>query len=196
VPYQNSTEAMHVGTIASIRRGRPANPINIPKIGIQIPKRIACCMAGLEVCHSLVRASKSITAQIPTLRRGADNPARLARDRQSERVGTCRYFTHPHRRISGETTHTALMIAQSTTKYYVPSQQQSTLPAQSFRIGLKGVFRTRLWSQDDSAGDFAFSQQIQRLVSFSKRPLNHMAAYLPGGSHGEYFPHFLPSTNR
>jgi len=53
-----------------------------------------------------------------------------------------------------------------------------------------------LGSQDDSAGDFAFAQQIQRLVGFSKRPLNHMAAYLPGGSHGEYFPQVLPSTDR
>jgi hypothetical protein len=129
VPYQNSTEAMHVGTTASIRRGRPASPINIPTIGIQIPTRIPCCIAGLEVCHSLVWASKSITAQIARLRRGADNPARLARDRQSERVGSCRYLTHPHRRISGENTHRPLMTAQSTAKYYVPSQQQSTLLA-------------------------------------------------------------------
>src|SRR3984893_10495245 len=52
-----------------------------------------------------------------------------------------------------------------------------------------------LGSQDDSAGDFAFAQQIQRLVGFSKRPLNHMAAYLPGGCHGEYFPQVLPSTD-
>jgi len=50
-------------------------------------------------------------------------------------------------------------------------------------------------SQDDSARDFAFAQQIQHLVGFSKRPLNHMAAYLPGGRHGEYFPQVLPSTD-
>ena len=56
--------------------------------------------------------------------------------------------------------------------------------------------RQPLGSQDDSAGDFAFAQQIQRLIGLRKRPLNHVAAYLPGGSHGEYFPHFLPSTNR
>ena len=53
-----------------------------------------------------------------------------------------------------------------------------------------------LGSQNDSAGDLAFAQQIQRLVGFSKRPLNHMATYLPGGSYGEYFPQVLPSTNR
>jgi len=53
-----------------------------------------------------------------------------------------------------------------------------------------------LGSQDDSAGDCAFAQQIQRLVGFSKRPLNHMAAYLPGGGHGEDFPQVLPSTDR
>jgi hypothetical protein len=53
-----------------------------------------------------------------------------------------------------------------------------------------------LGSQDDSARDLAFAQQIQRLVGFRKRPLNHMAAYLPGSSHGEYFPQVLPSTDR
>src|SRR5438132_14392846 len=53
-----------------------------------------------------------------------------------------------------------------------------------------------LGSQDDSAGDFASAQQIQRLVGFSKRQLNHMVEYLPGGSHAEYVPHLLPSANR
>src|ERR1700758_1207659 len=53
-----------------------------------------------------------------------------------------------------------------------------------------------LGSQHDSAGDFAFAQQIERLVGFGKRPLNHMAEYLSGGGHGEYFPQFSPSTNR
>ena len=53
-----------------------------------------------------------------------------------------------------------------------------------------------LGSQDDPAGDLAFSQLIQRLVGFSKRARNHLAAYLPGGSHGEYFPQVLPSTDR
>jgi len=53
-----------------------------------------------------------------------------------------------------------------------------------------------LGSQDDSAGDLAFAQQIQSLVGFRKRPLNHMAAYLPVGCHGEYFPQVLPSTDR
>src|ERR1700722_2143547 len=55
---------------------------------------------------------------------------------------------------------------------------------------------SRLGSQDDSAGDLAFAQQIQSLVGFRKRPLNHMAAYLPVGCHGEYFPQVLPSTDR
>ena len=53
-----------------------------------------------------------------------------------------------------------------------------------------------LGSQDDSAGDFACAQQIERLVGFSKRSFNHMAAYLSSGSHGEYFPQVLPSTDR
>ena len=53
-----------------------------------------------------------------------------------------------------------------------------------------------LGSQDDSAQNLALAQEVQRLVGFGKRPLNHMAAYLPGGSHSEYFPDFLPSTNR
>ena len=52
-----------------------------------------------------------------------------------------------------------------------------------------------LGSQGDTAGDFASAQQIQHLVGFGKRPLNHMAAYLPGGSQGEYFPQILPSTD-
>src|SRR5258708_4068035 len=55
---------------------------------------------------------------------------------------------------------------------------------------------TRLGSQDDSAGDFASAQQVQRLVCFGKRPLDHMAAYLPAGSHGEHFAQVLPSTDR
>jgi len=53
-----------------------------------------------------------------------------------------------------------------------------------------------LRSQDDPAGDLAFTQLIQRLVGMSKRARNHMAAYLPDGSHGEYFPQVLPSTDR
>jgi hypothetical protein len=83
-------------------------------IAIQTPTRVSAFMAGLEVGHSLVRASTSITAQTPTLRSGADNPNRLARDRQSERVGTCKNLTHPQTRIGTERTQRVLMIAQST----------------------------------------------------------------------------------
>src|SRR5580692_4819630 len=43
-----------------------------------------------------------------------------------------------------------------------------------------------LRSQDDPAGDLAFTQLIQRLVGMSKRARNHMAAYLPDGSLAEY----------
>jgi hypothetical protein len=53
-----------------------------------------------------------------------------------------------------------------------------------------------LGRQDYSAKDLAFAQPIQRLVGFSKRPRNHMAAYLPGGSHTENFPQVLPSADR
>ncbi len=51
-------------------------------------------------------------------------------------------------------------------------------------------------SQDDPAGDLAFTQLIQYLVGLSKRASNHLALHLPCRSDGEYFAHFLPSTNR
>jgi hypothetical protein len=61
------------------------------------------------------------------------------------------------------------------------------------RLGSRGQ---PLGSEGNPAGDLAFAQQIQRLVGFSKRPLHHLAAYLPGSSYGEYFPQVLPSTDR
>jgi hypothetical protein len=72
------------------------------------------CMAGFGEVHASVQLRKSVTIHRQRLRSGADKPVRLARDRQSECVGTLRYATHPHSRMTGERMPRKLRIAQCT----------------------------------------------------------------------------------
>jgi hypothetical protein len=120
VPYQNIIVPTDAGRMASISRGRPANPTSIPIIGVHTPTMVRCRMAeGSVFGHFTDRVSSNITAQTPRLRIGADKPTKLARDRQSTRVGIFKYFTHPQRRMKGESMPSA--VSQSTSEYYAPT---------------------------------------------------------------------------
>jgi hypothetical protein len=49
---------------------------------------------------------------------GVDNPKRLARARQSELFGACRYFTTPHSQMKGVLRPTIVITAQKSTKQW------------------------------------------------------------------------------
>ena len=51
-------------------------------------------------------------------------------------------------------------------------------------------------SQDESARDFAFSQQIKSLIGPGKRPRRHLATDFTGGSQSGNFPQVLSRTDR
>jgi hypothetical protein len=51
-------------------------------------------------------------------------------------------------------------------------------------------------SQDESTGDFAFSQQIKSLIGLGKRPRRHLATHFTGGSQSENFPQVLSRADR
>ncbi len=102
VPNQNNMVPMDAGTMAHIRRGLPRRPISIPAVGITSPQVVRRRTAGVNVLGDLCACTTTnITSQSATLRIGADNPMRLARNRQVLRFGICEYFTHPHSRTQG-----------------------------------------------------------------------------------------------
>ena len=74
--------------MASISRGRPASPINIPSTGMQMPPTIVRCRIGTfeaDAGQPTRHANRTVITQNTPLMIGVNNPTKLARDCQSER---------------------------------------------------------------------------------------------------------------
>jgi hypothetical protein len=102
-----------------ISRGRPASPANSPIAGIQTPPTVVrrcTARSDAEAGHPTLHANSSRTSHKMRLTTGVDNPKRLARARQSELFGACRYFTTPHSQMKGVLRVTIVITAQKSTK--------------------------------------------------------------------------------
>jgi hypothetical protein len=100
--------------------------LSTPAVGITNPKVVRRRIAGVNVLDDpCAGTTTNITSQTAMLSMGADKPIRLARNRQPERFGICKYFTHPHTRTQRTRRHRELMIAQSTVRNAMPSACRS-----------------------------------------------------------------------
>jgi hypothetical protein len=121
VANQNNTVPIEVGMMKGISRGRPASPASSPIAGIQTPPTVVSrCIAGsdAEAGQPILHANKSPTSHKMRLTTGVDNPTRLARARQSELFGACRYFTTPHSQMKGVLRPMIVITAQKSTKQW------------------------------------------------------------------------------
>ncbi len=78
------------------KRGRPPSPISIPTTGIRNPKTVRRRVAWARTLGVPCMNDHQHQCCI-----GADRPTRLASNRQPERFGICRYFTHPQSKSDG-----------------------------------------------------------------------------------------------
>lgn len=76
----------------------------------------------------MLRVRTRANAHKAALRRGAESPTKLARDRQSARAGLLRNLTHPQSNERGETSTKTNMIAALTIESYLPCELESMRP--------------------------------------------------------------------